>query len=83
MLNIMAQVAPGKEVTFLVRSVDPVNMRALLYEPADDLLEDMEACIPGLTWEDTFLPENGSCLINSVHVYKYRRPLESESEVAA
>jgi hypothetical protein len=83
MLNIMSQVEPGKEVTFLVRSVDPVNMRALLYEPADDLLEDMEACIPGLTWEDTFLPENGSCLINSVHVYKYRRPLESETEAAA
>lgn len=83
MLNIMSQVAPGNEVTFLVRSVDPVNMRALLYEPADDLLEDMEACIPGLTWVDTFLPENGSQLINSVHVYKYRRPLESETEAAA
>lgn len=83
MLNIMSQVEPGKEVTFLVRSVDPVNMRALLYEPADDLLEDMEACIPGLTWVDTFLPGDGSQLINSVHVYKYRRPLESESEAAA
>jgi hypothetical protein len=83
MLNIMSQVEPGKEVTFLVRSVDPVNMRALLYEPADSLLEDMEACIPGLSWVDTFLPENGSCLINSVHVYKYRRPVESEAEAAA
>ncbi len=83
MLNIMSQVEPGKEITFLVRSVDPVNMRALLYEPADDLLEDMEACIPGLTWVDTFLPESGSCLINSVHVYKYRRPLESELTDAA
>jgi|GEM_PF-6715425 hypothetical protein len=83
MLNIMSQVAPGQEVTFLVRSVDPVNMRALLYEPADDLLEDMEACIPGLTWMDTFLPGDGSQLINSVHVYKYRRPQESETEAAA
>ena len=83
MLNIMSQVEPGQEVTFLVRSVDPVNMRALLYEPADDLLEDMEACIPGLTWEDTFLPGDGSQLINSVHVYKYRRPLESDTEAAA
>lgn len=83
MLNIMSQVEPGKEITFLVRSVDPVNMRALLYEPADDLLEDMEACIPGLTWVDTFLPEAGSCLINSVHVYRYRRPLETEADAAA
>lgn len=81
MMNIMAQVAPGEEVTFLIRSVDPENLRALLYEPADDLLQDMESVIPGFTWEDTFLPEAGSCLINSVHVYKYRRPLDESTAV--
>ncbi len=70
--NIIRQVPQGAEVYFLIRGVDRANLRAVLYEPIDSLLFELENKYPSLQKHASYVPPPGSPLINSMHVYKYR-----------
>ena len=72
MRNIMRQIPEGKEVLFLVRSVEESNLRELLYEPIEEMLEEIEKKYPALQKHSRYTPPPGSALINSVHVYKFK-----------
>jgi hypothetical protein len=72
MRNIMRQIPQGEEVLFLVRSVEQSNLRELLYEPIEEMLEEIERKYPALQKHNSYTPPPGSALINSVHVYKFK-----------
>lgn len=74
--NLVSQIQPGAQATLLVRGVERDNLRSLLYEPVDVALSSLATRLPGLEYSQTFYPEADSCLINAVHVYKYKSPLQ-------